>query len=78
MLCRQPKAAFLKKENTVMDYSKHVEDKSSKIKTPNWETIAERVRRHLRELSSNITDDDIRNVRVELDLPQYRYELSDR
>ena len=37
------------------------------------ETIAGRVRRHLRDISSEITEEDIRNARVESELPQHRY-----
>jgi hypothetical protein len=32
------------------------------------ETLAERVHRHLNDINSKITDDDIRNVRTELEI----------
>jgi hypothetical protein len=31
-----------------------------------FETITERVHRHLRDIKSQITDEDLRNVRIEL------------
>jgi hypothetical protein len=48
---------------------------NSKIKSPKerapaqskFETIVERVRRHLKDIHSKITDDDVRNSRVELE-----------
>src|SRR5215470_748657 len=33
-----------------------------------FETISQRVRRHLRDIKSQITDDDVRNARVELEV----------
>jgi hypothetical protein len=48
---------------------------NSKIKSPEergpaqslFETIVERGRRHLKDIHSKITDDDVRNSRVELE-----------
>lgn len=48
---------------------------NSKTKSPEerapaqtmFETIVERVHRHLRDIHSKITDDDVRNSRVELE-----------
>jgi len=47
-------------------YEKELTDKKFN-KQPIFETIAERVRRHLKDIHSKITDDDIRNVRIDLD-----------
>jgi hypothetical protein len=37
------------------------------------ETIVERVRRHLKDIHSKITDDDIRNSRINLDANPEKY-----
>ena len=39
-----------------------------------FETIIERVHRHLRDIHSKITDDDVRNSRIELEAnPEIHY-----
>jgi len=43
------------------------------IKHGMLETIVERVRRHLRDIHSKITDDDIRNSRISLDANPEKY-----
>jgi hypothetical protein len=45
-------------------------NKSPKKRTPKQtqETLQERVHRHLNDINSKITDEDIRNVRTELEL----------
>jgi hypothetical protein len=35
---------------------------------PNAETISQRVRRHITDIKSRITDEDIRNARLELEV----------
>jgi len=43
-------------------------------KQSTFETIIERVRRHLRDIHSKITDEDVRNSRIELDAnPEKHY-----
>jgi hypothetical protein len=37
-------------------------------KKSGFETITERVHRHLSDIKSQITDDDIRNARIELEI----------
>jgi hypothetical protein len=44
-----------------------VEERQRKPKQTH-ETLAERVHRHLNDINSKITDDDIRNVRTELEI----------
>jgi len=42
--------------------------KRAQKKTPERETLKERVHRHLTDINSEITDDDIRSVRTELEI----------
>jgi hypothetical protein len=48
--------------------------KTSQDNKPVLETIAERVRRHLRDKKSVITEDDIRNARMVWDTKDNEYE----
>ena len=41
---------------------------SSRENVENLETINERVHRHLTDISSEITDEDLRTVRIELEV----------
>lgn len=50
---------FMKQEN-------EIKRPKAKLAKPGTETIRERVRRHLSDKNSVITDDDIRNVKTEL------------
>ena len=43
----------------------------NEIDKPVSETITDRVHRHLRDIRSIITDDDLRNVRLMLDINNY-------
>jgi hypothetical protein len=51
----------------MINYQKEMTEKKF-IGQPIFETIAERVRRHLKDINSKITDDDIRNVRLDLEV----------
>jgi len=42
-------------------------------KQSTFETIIERVRRHLKDIHSKITDEDVRNSRIELDANPEKY-----
>jgi hypothetical protein len=42
--------------------------KQAQKKTPERETLKERVHRHLTDINSEITDDDIRSARTELEI----------
>jgi len=46
---------------------KHDEPKKRTL-PPKRETLEERVRRHLNDINSKITDEDIRNVRTEMEI----------
>jgi len=52
-------------------------DKNSKDKKALSETVRERVHRHLRDINSKITEEEIKNAMVELDLPEYRYSFAE-
>ncbi|HEV8285176.1 MAG TPA: hypothetical protein VGQ09_12750 [Chitinophagaceae bacterium] len=49
----------------VTDHKKKPQEKKEHREL-GFETISERVRRHLRDIKSQITDEDVRNVRIEL------------
>ena len=51
-----------------MDYQNKSPEKLSNQKQTFLETISERVHRHLRDIKSEITDEDLRNVRIELEV----------
>jgi hypothetical protein len=46
----------------------------SNYRKPLTETIAERVHRHLRDKKSEITEEDIRNARIEWEIRENHYE----
>jgi len=51
----------------VVDHQKKAPEKKEQRKS-GFETITERVHRHLRDIKSQITDEDLRNVRIELEV----------
>ena len=51
-----------------------MQERKSDLNKRHFETITERVHRHLRERNSDITDEDIRNAVIELDIKRNVYE----
>ena len=51
-----------------MKTSHNKKEPKQRIPKQTRETLAERVHRHLNDINSKITDDDIRNVRTELEI----------
>jgi hypothetical protein len=43
-----------------------------------FETISQRVRRHISDIKSEITDEDIRNVKIEFEVKNTTYNLVER
>ena len=58
----------------MLNLKKSLQDKISDDKRTVSETITDRVHRHLRDQRSVITDDDIRNSRIVLDVVINTYE----
>ena len=42
-----------------------------------FETISQRVRRHIRDIRSEITDEDIRNVKIEFEVKNTTYDRAE-
>jgi len=51
----------------VTNYKKNPQEKKEQRET-GLETISQRVHRHLRDIKSKITDDDVRNARLDLEV----------
>ena len=51
-----------------MDYQNKSGEELSNQKQTFLETISERVHRHLSDINSEITDEDVKNARIELDV----------
>lgn len=51
-----------------------IQGRTSHSNKSHLETITERVHRHLRDRNSDITDDDIRNAVIELNISKNVYE----
>ncbi len=51
-----------------MEYQNKSREKLSNQEQTFLETISERVHRHLRDINSEITDEDLRNIRIELEV----------
>jgi hypothetical protein len=59
--------SLILKRDMVTDHKKKPQEKKE-LRQSGFETISERVRRHLKDIKSQITDEDVRNVRIELEV----------